>query len=191
MRTARLLAVLLLLSLTTGCGLVLQGIRAGVESTAAPQNMTTKDKRLQITVPGNWSRNDSLNDEADLGADLQREELYIILLDENKADFDEITLEKHSDLTLGSMKDTVKGFSASEPKKLTINGCPAIQYVVKGTVDNIKVVFVHTTVETKNSFCQMLAWTMNSKWDRNQTELYNVINSFQDLEASPAAQKKD
>jgi hypothetical protein len=180
MRIFRFLVLLLLLP-QLGCGLVLQGIKSAGES-STPKVLTTHDKRLQVTVPGNWVQNDKLHEDGDLGAEHRVGELYMVLLDESKADFDGMTLKEHSDLTLGIMKENLANVDLSEPKSLTINGCPALQYVVKGSMDKIKIVFIHTTIETKSSFCQMLTWTLGSEWDQNQVTLYKVIDSFQDLE---------
>lgn len=149
----------------------------------APQKLLTKDKRIEITVPKSWTSDLSLNDKADLGAKYPSKEEYIILLDESKEDFEDMNLQKHSDLTLGALRKNLDGSEASEPEELTINGLPARQVVVKGTSDGVKVVFLHTTVETDKSFCQVLAWTLSSDWDDNKDDLQQVVKSFR--EATP------
>lgn len=182
-------AVLLGLLAQLGCGAILQGVKAGMDANKPPQTLTTADKRLSVVVPGDWTRDDSLHDEADLGAHQKVKELYVVLLDEKKEDFEDMTLEKHAELTLSSIESSMKNAELSKPVKLTINGCPAVQYVINGSVDNIKVVFIHTTIETGKSFCQMLTWTLKSRWGSQEDDLRKVIESFRDQDTASAPAK--
>jgi hypothetical protein len=87
-------------------------------------------------------------------------------------------LQQHSDLSRDSMKHSVIGYSESGPASLTINGCPAIQYEVRGTVQNVSAIYIQTSVETEKDFVQILAWTLASKWSGNQAILRAAVSSF-------------
>lgn len=171
-----------------GCGAFLQGFQEGMAKSQAPQKLLTRDKRLEITVPNTWKSDLSLNDKADLGAKYPSKEEYIILLDESKEDFEDMNLQKHSELTLGALQKNLGGSSqASEPEDLTINGLPARQVVVRGSSDGVKVVFLHTTVETDKSYCQVLAWTLSSDWDDNKADLQQVVKSLREVKPEKKA----
>ncbi len=156
------------------------------EKNQSSKQIASEGDHLEITVPGSWESDRSLNDKADLGAKYARGEKYIILLDESKSDFEDMTLEKHAKLTLDALQTNLGGEKEEVSfEHLTINGMPAVQAIVHGSSDGIKVVFIHTTIETKTTFCQALAWTLSSRWDQNKSELQQVVRSLR--EVSPAA----
>ena len=47
-------------------------------------------------------------------------------------------------------------------------------------MDNINVVYFHTTIETNENFHQVLAWTLPSRLKANEPILKAIINSFQE-----------
>ena len=57
------------------------------------------DDSFSVEMPASWSIRKDLNDAADLQMGNLFKEAYTIILSEHKSDFDEITLEDHSDLT--------------------------------------------------------------------------------------------
>ena len=111
----------------------------------------------------------------------QRNESYLIVLSEPKIDLDLSSAEAHSEITRQDFLEALKDGRVSRgPIRLEINGADAVQYELRGSVDGIKVIYLHTTIEGKNSFHQILAWTLPSKWRENQAVLESVINSFQE-----------
>jgi hypothetical protein len=138
------------------------------------------DGKSQVVVPEGWATQTDLNDAANLQIADVANENYLIVISEPKADFDNISIEKHSEITRGFILNSIEGDQVSAPVNLTINGHPALQYEITGTIDNINVVYYHTTVETGSNFHQILAWTLPSKLDANKPVLESVINSFQE-----------
>jgi len=63
----------------------------------------------------------------------------------------------------------MKNASASEPVPLAIDGHPAMQDEISGTEKGTNVVFLHTTVDDGDHFQQILAWTLNSRWQQPRT----------------------
>ena len=59
-----------------------------------------------------------------------------------------------------------------------IGGYPAVQYQLRGSVDKVKLVYFHTTVEGPNSFHQIVAWTLPSRLTKNEPVLQGVIRSL-------------
>lgn len=111
---------------------------------------------------------------------LSSEENYLIVLSDAKADLKNLNLEDHAKLTRGFIEKAIKVSSISEGKSLQINGKPAIQYEIKGEVNGMNIVYLHTTVETDNYFHQILAWTLPSQFVRNEPILEAAIESFQE-----------
>ena len=64
-----------------------------------------------------------------------------------------------------------------------VDGNEAVQYEIQGTVDKIKVAYLHVTVEGKDHFHQVLAWTLLSMLEKNRPMLESVIDSFQEIDS--------
>lgn len=139
------------------------------------------EETFEITVPGGWKEQDGLNDRADLQAGARIANLFVIVLVESKEDLDNISLEGHSDLTRLALMDSLTNIDQSEPKHLMIDKKPALQYEIRGTMDHVKIVYLHTTVESPTRFYQILAWTIPSRWRKDQGTLKKVTNYFREL----------
>lgn len=140
---------------------------------------------VQVTLPPEWKEDRELHDTAELQASARASEMYMIVLSESKQDIQNMTLAEHSEITRGLLLSNLSSSEVTGPTPVNnINGNPALQYQIQGSIDNINVVYLHTTVETPTSFHQILAWTLPSRFDRNRAELEQVIQSFR--EAQPA-----
>ena len=61
---------------------------------------------------------------------------------------------------------------------MEINEQPAIQYEIEGSTSGLRIVYLHTTVESDSAYNQLLAWTLRSKYSENKSLLKDVINTF-------------
>jgi hypothetical protein len=149
-----------------------------------PQKLKTSDGSLEITVPGSWTDDNAgsrkLNDQAALQASQRAGELYVIVLTEDKADLADMDLKKFSEITRGSQLQSMKNGVEEGPKERKINGMPAIEYVLKGSVDNANVVMKHVSVDGDKRYHQVLVWTLKSKWDAEKGSLDKVIESLKE-----------
>lgn len=146
----------------------------------APKVITATDGQSRITVPGGWRKMNDLHDSAELQAGDESQNQYLVVLTENKADFD-LDLESYTDIVLDGLAEDVESVQISDARSLTINGHPALQYEVRGTVDNINVVYWLTSVEGTSNFYQVLGWTTQSKAEQNGPSLQKIIESFEEV----------
>jgi hypothetical protein len=181
MRTAdrsRLLASLFAaavvgLVLLAGCG----GFGGG-----KPKKVTSSDGAFEMTVPGRWRSRTDLHDEAELQVTSPGEQLCLIVLSEPKADFDaSVDVAKHSELTRTRILGTLaNGRIRGGPVQMTIGGLKALQYEIEGTMQAVRLVYLHTTIESPKRFHQVLAWTSRSKFPGEKATLQKVIESFRE-----------
>jgi len=159
-----------------------------------PQKLKSSDGTLELTVPATWTDDNApsrrLNDQAVLQASNRVGELYVIVLTEEKADLNDMDLKKFSEITRGSQLQSMKNATEEGPKERTINGMPAIEYVLKGTVDKANVVMKHVSVDGAKRYHQMLVWTLKSKWDAENKNLDAVVESLKELGAGGAGEKR-
>jgi hypothetical protein len=142
------------------------------------KEIASDDAKIGVTVPGLWTKLPKLNRQASLQVGNKRNEVYLIVITDAKADLDNLSLEKHHQQTRDRMLQKMKNASATEPVSLTIDGHPALQDELTGTENGTNIVFLHTTVDDGDHFQQILAWTLKSRWlDQNQL-LRDVTTSF-------------
>ena len=124
-----------------------------IESLAKPTVLKSPDGKFQLTVPAGWREDSSLNEKATIKAANHLQELYAIVITEDKSDFtDDMTLEQFTSITLDSMKANVDSSDSTPPMPIKINGNTARQYMLQGAIKNVKVTYLITNVETTAHF---------------------------------------
>lgn len=173
---------LLLLGLLLGCGFA-QAL-SGSGNTSNTKVITSTDGLTQVTVPDNWQDNLDLNDIASLQAGNARQELYLIVISENKSDFVDMDLEQYSEQTIGNILDSLQSSEVSEPETMTINGHQALQKEIRGVIDNLRVIYLHTSIESAENYHQVLVWTLQSQSEKGLPVLRDVVQSFTEVAAA-------
>jgi hypothetical protein len=142
------------------------------------REIASEDGKIKVTVPGTWTKMPELNKQASLQVGNKSKEVYLIAITDAKTDLDNFTLEKHHQQIRDRMLQKMKNASATQPVSLTINGHPALQDELTGTEKGTNVVFLHTTVDDGDHFQQILAWTLKSRWQKQNELLREVTASF-------------
>ena len=167
----RLILIIILLTGVIACDLL----------PSKPKKVEFLDQSFSVTMPASWSLRNDLNDVADLQMGNAFKEAYTIIISENKMDFDDITLEGHSDLTRATIMQGLKNFHESNQEILDIGGNRALRYRLTGSMDGLNIVYWHVTLETENHYHQMLLWSLKSKFSKNQADFDSVIQSFEKI----------
>jgi hypothetical protein len=142
------------------------------------KELASDDGKIKATVPATWTKLPELNKRASLQVGNKSKEVYLIVITNTKADLDNFILEKHHQQTRDRMLQKMKNASATQPVSLTIDGHPALQDELTGTEKGTNVVFLHTTVDNGDHFQQILAWTLKSRWQKQDQLMREVTASF-------------
>jgi len=142
------------------------------------KEIASDDGEKKVIIPGTRTKLPELNKQASLQVGNKRNEVYLMVITDAKTDLDNFTLEKHHQQTRDRMLQKMKSASAIEPISLTIDGHPALQDELSGTESGTNVVFLHTTVDDGDHFQQILAWTLKSRWQKQNQLLREVTGSF-------------
>jgi hypothetical protein len=116
------------------------------------KEIASDDGKIEVTIPGTWTKLPDLNKQAKLQVGYKDKEMYLIVITEAKAAVGDLTLEKHHLLTRDRMLQKMRNASATEPVSLTIDGHPALQDELSGTEKGTNFVFLHTTVDDGDHF---------------------------------------
>jgi hypothetical protein len=145
--------------------------------------IASDDGKIWVTVTGMWTKMSGLNNQASLQVGDKSARMFLIVITDAKADVPNLTLETHHQLTRDRMLQKMKNASATQPVSLTIDGHAALQDELTGTekgpaLFREKWVFLHTTVDDGDRFQQILAWTLKSRWQKQNQLLREVTASF-------------
>ena len=146
--------------------------------------LISEDGQIAITLPTGWVQDDELNDRAQLEASNRAGQMYLIVLTQSKAEFRGMQRDTYAEITRGYLTRRLEKSEVSGPTPVSqVGGNPAVQYQVRGSLNDIDVLYLHTVVETPTRFAQILAWTPPADFEKNQPTLQQVIQSFQEQQA--------
>ncbi|MGW9530266.1 RDD family protein [Paenibacillus terrae] len=147
-----------------------------------PEVFVSKDDQFGVTAPWSWSRDYTMNEEADISIKNEFTERYLIVLSEPKSDFDSsMTLREYKQIVQDHIESGLKIPQSGSASDIVVNGYPAIEFTLKGDVDGAPIMYNVTTIETPSHYHQVLAWTYASRYGRAQQELRKIRDSFREM----------
>jgi hypothetical protein len=165
-----------------GVPLLVDMIRADHERArrlaAERKEITSTDGRVRISIPGDWVELPYLSATARVRVGNRWKEQYLVVLSEAKSDFGNVPVEKYHQIMRDRILQYMTDSSGSAPVTVTIGGYPALQNELRGMKDGMDVAYLYAVVDTGDDYYQILAWTLQSRWDRNQGLLREVTRSF-------------
>lgn len=142
------------------------------------KEIASEDTKFKVTTSGFWVQRTDLNKRASLQASRKDKDLHVIMITDPKSAVGNMTLEQYHQTTRDRMLKEMTNSSATAPTSVTIDGHPALQDEISGTEKGVILTFIHTTVDDGDSFDQILAWTLKSRFAANKSELGEITNSF-------------
>lgn len=152
------------------------------------ETVTVKDK-YTIVLPAFLSKGNDLHEEASLQYQNTFKEFYIIILDEPKQEIIDVapileiepTLEGYYSYLTNSMKETIKNPKFIDVKNTKINGMKAKTFSVSGNVDGLDAYYKIAYVEGKETYYQILTWTLLKNQEKNAPEMDKIISTFKEI----------
>ena len=144
-----------------------------------PQRIEFLDNSFAVMKPVSWSLRDDLNDVADLQMGNLLKEAYAIIISESKMDFEDLSLQGHSDITRSMLREGLDNYNESGPEYLDNNEFPMLRYRLTGTAEGVHITYWHVTIETAAYYHQMILWSLKSKFAKNKADFNAVIQSFE------------
>lgn len=139
--------------------------------------------RFSIELPTNLKRTEGLNEDATLEYSDPIKELYIIVLEEPKADSvsEPITLDRYFELASKGIEYGVEEGKLISPVRQTINELPAIISDISGKFEKENIIYKLAVIEGKRSFYQVLCWTLGKHINENEEKIDKMVASFTEL----------
>lgn len=164
---------------------MLEGVKSGAYasgksktsgSLGAAKTVQVQDSKLSLSQPKHWRTLTGINEDASYTAGNTLKEEYFIVIHEPKVDFDG-TVQEYSEIACDSIFTSITNGSMTEPISITLNGLPAVQREISGSIGRIKIAYLHTTVEGADQYYQLLGWTISSRKTAAMKVINEVVNS--------------
>jgi hypothetical protein len=148
-------------------------------------------ERFQIEVPEFMIEHKELNEEAILQYANLEKEMYVMIIEESAAEFEEV----FSDTSLG-IQPNMQGFSDLVYEDFQENSAEGLVSIGSRTqtkmnkfelhtfeavskVDSVEAFYVFGVARSDSSYYQICAWTLANLKDKNQADLHKIVASFQ------------
>jgi hypothetical protein len=166
-----------------GCKPFFDGFKEGLNSTGgSPADFKSNDGKWAFTADSSWNTRRVLKEGAAIQASNLVSDKYIIVLQENKIDFQKgISLKDYTGLVINLMRKNLTDPSSTPPVDITVNGMKARLFELSGSIDKTNLKYLVATVESKDSFHQLILWSLPSKYDSLKSEYMKIIESYRAL----------
>lgn len=142
-----------------------------------PKVFVAQDQSVQLTASQAWMEDLELNDVARLQVSRRASELYAVVIVEPRKDLEGSDVEDYSELTRSRLIASMQNVTETAPVRVTIHGHPAVQVELHGLSNKIGMAMLHTSMATRSSFLQVMAWTTEARWQANRAVLQAVVES--------------
>jgi hypothetical protein len=133
-----------------------------------------------LRLPVRWRPATSLNEQAVIQAADPLRQRFAVVISEPREDFDgSIDLSDHAGRTLAQLADSLRVVAINGPTERTVGGCRTLQFEVEGYHQGVRLVYLHTTIEGRRAYHQVLVWSTRSAYDRRLFD--DVIDGFEEL----------
>lgn len=153
---------------------------------AADNGATVKsvDGELQLLLPEGWESNDIHSGETQILASNRAKHEFVSVISIAAADFAG-TFAEYAASRQRAVKASLVDAKASDGKTVQINGHPAIQYEIHGTLlkGGIKIGYLLSILQMPKHIVQMAAWTTESHFALNAAEFARLPQGLTEVGA--------
>ncbi len=136
----------------------------------------------QIAVPSGWIVSGSAQrGNADIYVTDPPNQLYTVVVSENAAGLSRFGLEDNAKTYRQQIRNRLDTFERETRTGIeSIGSNQVIQYEIRGIVDGVPVVYLHTTIEGIDRYYQVVSWTTADRYSDYQETLKTITQSFQE-----------
>lgn len=133
-----------------------------------------------LRLPPGWRGTQGLNDGACLQAIHPLHGRHVIVISESLEDYAlGVTLHEHAEVTRNLLTRGIRVMKITGPDFRVVGGANAVQFEIEGFHDNTWLKYLHTTVEGKRAFHQVIEWATQSRYNRAAFEA--LLDGFAEL----------
>lgn len=147
---------------------------------AGARTVYSDDGISELTAPDHWSVRADIGRSASLRVSDSSADYHLTVYTYLPEEYEPTTLEQFAENFSADLIKNLDDGRMSEPRKLTINGRPAVQYEISGRIGEDRFVYLSTTVEGKRAKHQLVATVSEADYPSHQGALNQAILSFRE-----------
>ena len=163
----------------------------------------TVDNLYSLTIPAFLSEGSDLHEDASLQYQHIFKEFYVIVIDESKAelqelmefnelaDYYDIDLDGYTDLIGDGLYESLINATQTDFVEDNVNGMPARFSTIDGTIDGVDIYYEYGIYEGAETWYQVIVWTLSDRQDKYKDEMKAILKSLKEergQRSKPAAQ---
>lgn len=148
-----------------------------------------------IEVPALLTESNDLNEDAAVQMANGLQELYVIVIEESKQEFNDLIIKSgdefdddftadlrgYANVATSSIESSIELISKEDLKPITTNGLPTYIASFEGKINGLDVFYKLSCIEGKDRYYQVLTWTLSSKKEKHLDAMNAMINSFKEI----------
>lgn len=153
------------------------------------ETVTVKNK-YSLELPSFLSKARDLHNDASLQYQNAFKEFYIVVIDEPKQAFYDVAktttdfspdLNGYYQILRNSFDESVSKTEFTPTKDTQINGLKAKTFSFTGEIDNLPIFYDIAYIEGKDSFYQVVIWTLKDSKEKFKEPMDKIIASFKEI----------
>lgn len=159
---------------------------------AGARTVYSDDGISELTAPEHWTVRADIGREATLRVSDSMADYHLAVYTYLPDEIEPTPLAQFSEDFSSDLMGSLADGRVSAPRKLTINGRPAVQYEVSGRIGEDRFVYLSTTVEGKRAKHQLVATISEAAYPTHKGALNKAIVSFREsVKPRPAKARID
>ena len=142
--------------------------------------------QFSVLIPEYLTPSAGLHQQASLQYQNEEKEIYVLVIDESKADMQAYDLDYdietyYKNIVSTPFTEKIKNGKVSIPGMQEINGNKALIAEITGILNGIDVYYKLAVIETNKRFYQVLTWTRLDRKENYEKDLLKIIESLREV----------
>ncbi len=148
--------------------------------------LVSRLKPISLRLNNGWQAAPAgtLNTSADLEAYNPDQTMFLVVLGEDRAAVAPGNLDDQASFYLQILKGGLTQVIANQERTGVdrVNGFPAVQYQLRGDVNQNPIAYLHTTVEMGDNYYQVVVWTPDDLRIANGDAMRAIVQEFREAQ---------
>jgi len=153
------------------------------------ETVTVKNK-FSLELPSFLSKARDLHNDASLQYQNAFKEFYVVVIDEPKQEFYDVAntttdftpdLNGYYQILKNSLEESISDTQFTPTKDIQINGLKAKTFSFTGEIDNLPIFYDIAYIEGKETFYQVVIWTLKGSKEKFNEPMDKIISSFKEI----------
>ncbi len=158
-------------------------------ATHEPEIVVGTEGRTRVTLPLGWSEKSDMNEDAEIQvANLIGSRFLIAITDTKESLLEkgmgDLGLHELATLLAADFAGTLRDGVVRGPEDRRVGSLPAVEHRITGSSEDYEFTVIHVTLEGSTSFYRLIAWSPTSQFRSSESELREVIDSFEEVSAT-------